>query len=328
MNEFNSRTTYSQMIQFDVDLTKFSKKEFVIGGVTTYVYNSEAIAPYVHSLGPNPDLESIQLNFLYLVHHRSGNYEYTEATGVKILENLKQDASIPLIPVTFDIRNHGARMVDQSKNSTWRSGNKTHGLDMLSCIQGTIYDLKMIMDFLPDYLNLDSLLAGPLREKGLKYKYFNILSGYSVGAHVVIRFANQYPQLVSIINPNVGCSDLTSLLVTRLKGSKDYSKKLFYCSYDELDLTEEQKEKYPESFHELISNQDLDIMENFPFRSIKMFATFYREDPVVPPQITKLWTDMYLNSNGSSAVYYEEGAIHDITEKMVIQFTTWLSQYI
>lgn len=316
------------MIQFDVDLSKFSKKEFNIGGITTYVYNSEAIAPYVKSLGPNPDLESIQLNFLYLVHQRGGNYAYTEATGIKILENLKLNSSVPVIPVTFDIRNHGARTVDKSKNSSWKSGNQTHGLDMISCIQGTIYDLKLIMEFLPSYLNLDSLLEKSLREKGLKFKSFNILSGYSIGGHVVIRFAAQYPELVSIINPNVGCSDLTTLLVTRLTQSKDYSRKFLYYSYDELNLTEEQKEKYPESFHELISKQDLDILENFHFSSIKMFATFYSDDPVVPPQITKLWVDMYQNSNGSTGTYYEEGAIHDITEEMVLQFSSWLSKYI
>lgn len=316
------------MIQFNVDLSKFSKKIFVIGGITTYVYNSDAIAPYVKSLGPNPDLDSIQLNFLYLIHHRTGNYVYTEATGIKILENLKLSSSAPLIPVTFDIRNHGARTVDESKNSSWKSGNNTHGIDMISGIQGTIYDLKLIMDFLPSYLNLDSFLGRPMREKGLKFKYFNILSGYSVGAHVVIRFAVQYPELVSIINPNVGCSDLTTLLLTRLKESKDYSKKLLYCTYDELNLTSEQKEQYPESFHELISKQDLEILENFPFSSIKMFAAFYSEDPIVPPQITKLWTDMYRNSNGSTEVFYEQGAIHDITEEMVIRFTTWLSKQI
>lgn len=316
------------MIQFDVDLSKFSKKEFNIGGISTYVYNSEAIAPYVKSLGPNPDLDSIQLNFLYLIHHRSGNYVYTEATGIKILENLKLDSSVPVIPVTFDIRNHGSRVVDVLKNSSWKSGNDTHGLDMISCIQGTIYDLKLIMEFLPSYLNLDSLRGKQMREKGLKFKYFNILAGYSVGAHIVIRFASQFPELVSIINPNIGCSDLTTLLVSRLKGSKDYSKKILYCSYDELELTEEEKKKYPESFHDLVSKQDLEILENFPFNSIKMFATFYTEDPVVPPQITKLWVDMYQNSNGSTEVYYEEGPIHDITEEMVLQFSSWLSKFI
>ncbi|OVF10390.1 hypothetical protein EJF18_20884 [Clavispora lusitaniae] len=312
------------MIQFNVDLSKFSKKTFSIGGITVYVYNSDAIAAYVKSLGPNPDLDSIQLNFLYLVHHRSGDYTYTEATGVKILENYASE--IPLIPVTFDIRNHGARTVDKSKNSSWKSGNDTHAMDMMSCIEGTIYDLKLIMDYLPSYLNLDALLHESWKERDLKFKFCNILSGYSVGAHVVIRFANRYADLVSIINPNIGCSDLTSLLVNRLKGTSDYSKKLLYFNYEELGLTEEQKQKYPESLHLHVSREDIEIMESFPFRSVKMFATFYSDDPIVPSKISTLWADTYANSNDSTELYYEEGAIHDITEEMVLQFVKWLSK--
>lgn len=315
------------MLKLDTENLKISRKEFEIGGVGYYVYNTECLEPVVRNHEAK-DKHDISVNVLYLVHHREGDYTYTEAIGKTIIDEFSKLSSTPLIAVTFDGRNHGARTVDKFKNASWEEGNTTHGLDMISSIRGNDYDLKLCIDFLPAYLNLERFLSKESREHDIKIKYNNILSGYSVGGHTVIRFANRYPQLVSIINPNVGCSDLTSLLVNRLKGTQDFNKKFCYYTYEELNLTDEQKEKYPEYLHHLVSLEDSEIFNSFPFEDIDLFASFYTDDPLVPSEISRLWVDMFLNTNCNSQAYYEDGAIHDITPAMISNFAQWLSKRI
>lgn len=325
LDHFNVTT----MLKLDTDSLKFSKEEYVIGGVSTYVYNANILEDYVKNFKPDERHHlDININVLILIHHREGDYTYTEAIGKVILDEFAKLNSAPLIAVTFDGRNHGARTVDKFRNSSWDEGNDAHGADMISCIRGNDYDVKLCIDFLPSYLNLEKYINATCKEHEVKIRYNHILSGYSVGGHSVIRIANRYPELISIINPNVGCSDLSSLLVNRLLGTANYNHKYCYYNYDELGLTDEQKLKYPESLHRLVSAEDASILNDFPFEKIKMFATFYKDDPLVPSKISELWINMYLNSNSDSAAYYEDGVVHDITPTMIIQFATWLAKQI
>lgn len=311
------------MLKLDY-LQTLDKKELFIGSIKVYVYNTSGLAAYVELFNHDPKAAEIPINVLYLIHHREGNYTYTEAVGEKIVTEYSKDAKVPLIAVTFDIANHGERMVNQRANTVWNEGNLTHGLDMISCIDLTIHDVKLIMDFLPGYLDLDAHMGANLKEENVTIRYHNILSGYSVGGHVAIRFASRYPELVSAINPNVGSADMTSLLYNRLKNTANFDKKYFYSNYAELDLDEKEKKLYPEALHRRISQEDVQIFENFPSEKILMFATFFDNDPIVPPRLSNLWVDLYLNTSSESAVFYEKGAIHDITDEMVNRYIEWL----
>ena len=113
-------------------------------------------------------------------------------------------------------------------------------------IDGIIDDTKLIMTYLPSYLNLEYHLCDHAKvHHNTTIKFSNILSGYSLGGHTVIRFANKYPDLVDIINPVVGCNDLSSLLINRLFNSEldspNFDKRWFYFDYNELMLTDDQK---------------------------------------------------------------------------------------
>lgn len=317
------------MKKFPTEHLKFSKVDFIIGGVTTYVYNTECLQEFVSTFEPTKHQHSdININVLILVHHREGDYTYTEAFGKIILDEFAKHNSSPLIAVTFDGRNHGSRTVDKFRNSSWDEGNETHGADMVSSIRGNDYDVKLLIDFLPSYLNLEKFLNATCQEDDIKIRYNHILSGYSIGGHGVIRTASRFPELISIINPNIGCSDLTTLLVNRLKGTSNFNHKYCYYNYDELQLSEEQKLKYPESLHRTLSEEDGAILNDFPFQNIKMFASFYRDDPLVPSKISDLWVNMYLNSNHDSAAFYEDGEVHDITPAMLSKFAQWLAKQI
>ncbi|KAI5966317.1 uncharacterized protein KGF55_000626 [Candida pseudojiufengensis] len=327
---------------FDYNPDQFSKITYNIGGIDTHVYNANVLKPYIESFNThelNHSIFEIPINVLYLLHQREGNYKYTEAIAYNILnkyyskrEGAQQDhqQSIPLICVTFDLRNHGSREINKFKNQDWVGGNKTHGSDMISSIMGNVKDLKLIIDFLPIYLNLDQYLTDDFKKGNINYKikFENILSGYSLGAHTVFRFINEYPNLIKIINPVVGCIDLSSLLINRLKqnsiDSSDYDKKWFYYNYNELDLSPEQQEKYPLQLHNFLQSQDLNIFENFPMQKIKMFASFGKKDNLVPYKLNSIWCDLYLNTNDSTKIFIDDDLGHDVNEKMIDEFVNWL----
>ena len=326
--------------KFAQDPYSYSKTTYVIGGISVHVYNGDALIPYIQGFNHSQvHVDEIPINVNYLLHGRTRSYKDTEAIAYNILKQTEQKRklanSAPLVCVTFDLRNHGERIIDDSKNEDWLQGNKTHGIDMVSSIMGNVQDLKLIMDFLPDYLNLEAHLTSEFKSKHQHYsiKYRNIISGYSLGAHTVFRFANEYPDLVYAINPVVGCVDLTSLLINRLKqndvSSTEYDKRWFYYNYDELALSpEQQKDKYPEHFHKMLSKQDESIWENFAMNSIKMYASFGQEDKLVPFKLSSVWCDSYLNTNDGTEIVVYEGVGHDVTEKMVDDFTSWLVKHI
>ncbi|KAK6457507.1 Alpha/Beta hydrolase protein [Scheffersomyces xylosifermentans] len=322
---------------FEFDPESFSKEKFVVGGINTYVYNSSVLQDYVSSFNNKTKVNEIPIYVHYLVHHRQGDYTYTEATAYNVLKQFyakKEKVDIPLICVTFDNRNHGERLVDTKSNSSWKSGNDTHAVDMISSIEGNIADLKLIMEFLPSYLNLDYYVSEDLKKEYITdIRFRNILSGYSLGGHTIIRFANRYPDLVEIINPVVGCNDMSSLLINRLnkrkEDSNDFYKKYFYFHYKELEFDDDQKKKYyPESFHKLVSRQDQEIFENFPMTKIKMFAAYGADDQLVPTSLSRVWAELYDNTNEDTEIFIQEGVGHDCTPEMIERFTTWLAKQI
>lgn len=328
------------MKDFEYDPSTFSKKEVFIGGINTFVYNSEALVPYVQkfndqasSAEDHASLKDLPVNVHYLVHYRGGDHTFTESVAYNVLQQYyskKQADPVPLICVTFDNRNHGTRTVDKKYNSSWKSGNDTHGLDMVSQIHGNVQDLKLITEYLPSYLNLEYHMSDFVKHNvETKVQFRNIFSGYSVGGHTVIRFAHKHPELITVLNPVVGCSALTNLLLNRLLKIKsdhaDFDKKWFYADYSELPLTEEQREKqYPEAFHKDLSQEDISIFENFPFASINTFASFGADDTLVPPSLTRLWIELYENNNPQTKLVVQPGVGHDVTAEMIDTFTSWL----
>lgn len=315
---------------FDFDPELFSKTEIIIGGIRVFVYNTEKLHQYLkHFDSKDVTSSEIPINMLYLLHGRSNDSSHTESFGYKIAEryyNNKTKIDIPLIFVTFDARNHGPRMVNKEKNLTWKEGNNTHGEDILSIIDGTVLDLKLIMEYLPIYLNLE--LNMPNLKK-FEFKFNNIISGYSMGGHTTFRFASKYPHLVNIINPVVGSSDLSSLLIDRLKQTPASGIKRFLQEYDELGFNFNQKVLYPKVFHEYLRQTDEEIFESFPFHEVKMFATFdAKPDSLVPYSYSKSFCEMYRASNPDTEIFVQGGVDHDVTIEMLNNFTDWLVKHV
>lgn len=319
----------------------FSKNTYNIAGVDIHVYNVAALEGYFASFAQHArqtgflkTYKEAPINVNYFLHGRLMDYKSTEEVAYNVLgqyyaKKKADETLVPLIAVTFDVRNHGSRLLHQDKNLDWKRGNATHGADMVSNIRGIVEDLKVTMDFLPSYLDLERLLDSELRKVlDTKIKYINIVLGYSLGGHAAIRFAHRYPELVSVVNPVIGCFTLSSLLVERLRQVPSLDKKWFYFDYLELGLTQEQKLQYPEALHALLSKEDTEIFEKFPFGAVKLFFSFGAEDKLVPPAYSRLWVDLGLSSNGDSAAFTQENTGHDVTVEMLDAFTSWLVEQV
>lgn len=88
------------------------------------------------------------------------------------------------------------------------------------------------------------------------------------------------------MNPNLGCSDLTSLMVNRLRGAANFDKKYFHSTYAEFELDKKQKTRYPEALHRHLSTEDVQVFEKFPTDRLLMYSTFYDDDPLIPCAFT------------------------------------------
>lgn len=306
-------------------MSDFSYEQYSIGGVTTHVYNSSILAEYVKKVVASPGKSyEVPIKVVYFAHGRGGDYKVTEALAKKVLGLLyAKSPSVPYVAVTFDARNHGEREVHSVANDAWDKGNPDHGIHMTSVVDGNVADLKLIIEYLPLFLKLQQHLPKVVIP-GHEYKirYINTLSGISLGGHTVLRFASEYPELVDAINPIVGCASLTTLLVNRQKKTTDYDKKYFYYSYPELEI--ENEDEYPRELHERLSAQDIAIFELFPVKQVRMFACFGADDKLVPPEISLLWTNLYVSSSSASEAFVQEGAGHELTKEMVEKFVDWL----
>ena len=110
-----------------------------------------------------------------------------------------------LICVSFDQRNHGSRMLDNTSNVSWSQGNPTHGPDMFALYSGTASDLRHLLTHLPSYLPYT--LAS------------HIGCGLSLGGHALWQLLLSEPRLKAGIVV-VGCPDYVRLMTDRAIRSK------------------------------------------------------------------------------------------------------------
>ncbi|KAH3685839.1 hypothetical protein WICPIJ_003198 [Wickerhamomyces pijperi] len=231
----------------------------------------------------------------------------------------------PLAIVTFDHRNHGKRTFDKTHNRDWAHGNDTHALDLFGFIDGAVADLKLIREFLP--------LHFPILDQ---FKVDWLISGVSMGAHTVIRFATQYPDLCDGVIPIVGGFDLTSLLVNRMNGKGvEGTSGLCYEEVVELGLDQA---KFPKALFDKISKDDGKVHHDYDTKTgkVRTLALFGEDDEVV---ISK-FSERFLRKHGIKMVQRESaergahftavtypGIKHQVSEEMVEDLTRWIVEF-
>ncbi|CAH6719372.1 hypothetical protein CLIB1444_02S07030 [[Candida] jaroonii] len=311
-------------LSYDPD--SLDKKTYFIGGMNVNVYNVDALNEYVKSFDLKESRGTkIPVHILYLVHGRTRSARASEAYGYNVFKRYMEvtNNNVPLVFVTFDVSNHGARIVDRSKNLTWDEGNETHGIDQLSIIDQTLGNLRTIIEYLPGYLNLDIQFA---ENDEYKLEFVNILSGVSLGGHVVLRMASKFPQYVDILNPVISCSNLSSMSLDRLlKIPPTKDTRRYLMEYKELNLDLQQRKMYPKSFHELLKYTDIELLNNFPYE-IPMFAAYGVEDKLVPYVYSEDFLIKYGQKNPLLEVFQQEDKGHEVSIEMCHKFAEWLAE--
>ncbi|KAK9470150.1 Alpha/Beta hydrolase protein [Dipodascopsis tothii] len=263
------------------DAKRVSKTTVCIGGVNVYLYGVDELTP----------AQAEDTVVLILVHPRTRTYAYTEGMSHELVAREGGNRR-GLVCLTFDARNHGARMVSPLSNQSWSNGNETHGQDLMSLIDFTAADVKMIMDFLPMY--------APFTVS----KY--LCSGVSLGGHVVWRLLATDDRVQSAA-PVVGCPRMTALLMTRLAkflgaepvgDSKEANAELrkYLAAYD--------------AGTAAITGKEIVIMNG-------------SDDETVPDVFTKPWIEAHSAAN-TVTYLCQDGVGHKLTWRMMGMIAGWI----
>lgn len=121
-----------------------------------------------------------------------------------------------LLVVTLDHRNHGARLVDDKANLSWRNSrgsdevvNPSHAQDMVAIQLGTAQDVSGLIDSIPAVLFPDATSSPPIEDW--------IVVGISLGGHSTWIVGAQDPRVRCIV-PIIGSPDSERLLRARAAG--------------------------------------------------------------------------------------------------------------
>ncbi|CAK7219809.1 hypothetical protein SEUCBS140593_004017 [Sporothrix eucalyptigena] len=310
-----------------------SKTSMVIGGVRIYVYGLD-------DLPPTPAGTVISdVGVLFLAHNRTRTYRVTEGIAHELLHRYRTDGrqkNMGLIAVTMDMRNHGEREISPDANRTWSVGNERHAIDLLSLIDGGVYDFKLVMDYLPMYLPQFGRLH-------------NVMAGVSLGGHTAWRLSTLVaPGTVAGYTMVVGCPNLTSLLVGRLgvtqeqlEGTDDDTR-LDLVEYDRLEklLDDQQKRRWPRALAEQVRQQDRQIAGSFPADTPLLLCNGAQDD-LVPARYTAAWakargvlpTDDVIRKPTVAGqdpkpplidLLIQDNTGHSCTKEMVARIAVWL----
>ncbi|KAK5992192.1 hypothetical protein PT974_05593 [Cladobotryum mycophilum] len=109
-----------------------------------------------------------------------------------------------LVALSFDMPNHGTRLVSETANQAWDKGNEQHALDMAGMVKAGTRDMSELMDLVAGYLG---------REVDA-----HVCLGWSLGGHAAWQafFGEQRIDAAVVV---VGCPDFMGLMNSRAKTS-------------------------------------------------------------------------------------------------------------
>ncbi|KAF9650251.1 alpha/beta-hydrolase [Thelephora ganbajun] len=190
-------------------MPKPQKQSLAVGGIQLNVFSPV--------LDPGKAMSRVAV--LFLLHGRLFKADSLETTAANLVEKSEDRrrstsdvAALDLVVITFDLRNHGSRMINPQGNQQWsrkvNENNPQHAVDMFSIISGTYRDISFLIDFLPSYLF-------PHGEQAVERW---MLAGISLGGHATW-YALQHEPRLSVGIPIVGCPDYLALMHNRAKAS-------------------------------------------------------------------------------------------------------------
>ncbi|KAJ8481398.1 hypothetical protein ONZ51_g6024 [Trametes cubensis] len=260
-----------------------SKQTLVIAGITVNVFS-------------RPSAVDAPVTVLFLLHGRTRSDADSEPIARGILEEVGRQReesqaqgtqADDLIIVTFDHRNHGARLVDKLANWHWEEdpakSNVRHAVDMYAIQTGTANDVSFLIDFLPAYLY-------PNDERTVVRWG---VAGVSLGGHSTWITLKNDPRVTFGI-PIIGCPDYLTLMSERAAQSK-----------------------VPVAPPRGAAHGGRAARAN-PFRGKRVLVLCGKEDTLVPWSASRRFVEeLDVGEEGVKEVWVEEGTGHRCSEGMV-----------
>ncbi|KAI0654679.1 Alpha/Beta hydrolase protein [Cubamyces menziesii] len=276
-----------------------SKQTLVIAGITVNVFSQ-------------PSAVDSPVTVLFLLHGRTRSDADSEPIARGILEEVGRQRegsqaqgtqADDLIIVTFDHRNHGARLVDKLANWHWEEdpakSNVRHAVDMYAIQTGTANDVSFLIDFLPAYLY-------PNDERTVVRWG---VAGVSLGGHSTWITLKNDPRVTFGI-PIIGCPDYLTLMSERAAQSKvPVAPPYFPVSFL----------AYVRAHDPAAAPHTADAPRGAnPFRGKRVLVLCGKEDTLVPWSASRRFVEeLDVGEEGVKEVWVEEGTGHRCSEGMV-----------
>ncbi|KIO26309.1 hypothetical protein M407DRAFT_243771 [Tulasnella calospora MUT 4182] len=254
-------------------------------------------------------METQSITVVFLLHGRMGSTKsrYMDTFIARLLgysdneQTSVSNSSKGLVVVTFDHRNHGTRMLDETSNFGWaekqnRPNNK-HALDMYTLQVGAVRDISFLIDFLPSYLY-------PTDERHVVR--WGVI-GVSLGGHAAWIALKEEPRL-SLGIPIIGCPNYLGLMEARaIKNGIATGPPIF-----------------PESLRKYIVEHDpvsvpyKEESSSNPFVGKHILVSSGGADELVPWEFSKEFVEgLVVGKEGVKRVFLQDGIGHSTTPEMM-----------
>lgn len=170
---------------------------------------------------------------------------------------------------------------------------------MMSTIDGSVHDFNLLLDYMPAYLPFQKL--------------HNIMMGVSLGGHIAWRLPLIAKEQLDGLVVVVGCPELNKLMLNRLGAAHT-------PNYEELQLTAEQRAKWPAALFNSVERDDSVIRAACP--QLPMLLCTGKRDTLVPSFHTANW--LSANKRDNVDLFVQPDAGHICTNEMVSLMADWL----
>ncbi|KAH9933665.1 Alpha/Beta hydrolase protein [Epithele typhae] len=286
------------------------KQTLTVAGLPVNIFS---LKPAADGTPPKP------VAILFLLHGRTSRADHVELVAKAVLDEVHargaEHAGKDLWVVTFDHRNHGARVVDGAANRAWDDGlvggrNDRHAIDMYAIQTGTAQDVSFLIDFLPAYRMHSHnayeciLYLFPGAERVVSDW---LVGGISLGGHSTWITLKNEPR-VKLGIPIIGCPDYLALITPRAEQSKVPIAPPYF----------------PKSLLEYVAAHDPAAAPHTaadaanPFRGKKVLVLCGGADTLVPWAASRPFVDaLDVGPGGVKEVVVEDGVGHACSPAMV-----------
>lgn len=191
---------------------------------------------------------------------------------------------------------------------------------MLSIVSGGAQDVELLINWLPTYLPQFS-------------KFYNIISGISLGGHTSWRVASSGLASKGKLHGAaiiIGCPNLSALLLSRLGVDLDALNvpidQVYTVPYDKLSalLNETQRKQWPKALSQVLAELDEITDTQYPW-NLPTYILNGKLDPLVPNKFTEPWLTKRRAEGYENIEYFvQENTGHTCTKEMVHNVAQWL----